>query len=114
MNGNTLYKYRSLYKEDGSLNKFTWKLLFNGEIYLSDFESLNDPCEGQIIPRYRDITKEKILKIHPWMDTMPYFNDIDWKSEEVVTRIQDILTPSWRKYQDIKYIQLSQNRRGLK
>lgn len=94
MNGNTLYKYRSLYKEDGSLNKFTWKLLFNGEIYLSDFESLNDPCEGQIIPRYRDITKEKILKIHPWMDTMPYFNDIDWKSEEVVTRIQDILTPS--------------------
>ena len=71
MNGNPLYKYRSLYKEDGSLNKFTWKLLFNGEIYLSDFESLNDPCEGQIIPRYRDITKEKILKIHPWMDTMP-------------------------------------------
>ena len=94
MNGNTLYKYRSLYKEDGSLNKFTWKLLFNGEIYLSDFESLNDPCEGQIIPRYRDITKEKILKIHPWLATMPYFNDIDWKSEEVVTRIQDILTPS--------------------
>ena len=66
-----LYKYRVLCDNDGSLNEFTEKLLFNGQIYLSDFESLNDPFEGQIVPRYKGITKEKVMNLYPFLKDFP-------------------------------------------
>ena len=65
MSGDILYKYRVLYGKNSSLNEFTKRLLFDGQIYLSAFESLNDPFEGQIVPQYKGITKEKVLNLYP-------------------------------------------------
>lgn len=50
MNGDILYKYRVLYEKDGSLNEFTKKLLFSGQIYLSDFESLRFLLKDKLSP----------------------------------------------------------------
>lgn len=88
-----LYKYRVLCDNDGSLNEFTEKLLFNGQIYLSDFESLNDPFEGQIVPRYKGITKEKVMNLYPFLKDSTDFNDVDWESESVQSYILDKFTP---------------------
>lgn len=93
MNDDILYKYRVLCEKDGSLNEFTEKLLFNGQIYLSDFESLNDPFEGRIVPKYKNITKEKVLKLYPWLIETPDFHNIDWQSEEVESKILSYLAP---------------------
>lgn len=93
MSGDILYKYRVLCGKDGSLNEFTKKLLFSGQIYLSDFESLNDPFEGQIVPQYKGITKEKVLNLYPCLKDMPDFDDIDWQSDSVISYIREIFTP---------------------
>lgn len=93
MSGDILYKYRVLYGKNGSLNEFTKRLLFDGQIYLSAFESLNDPFEGQIVPQYKGITKEKVLNLYPCLKDMPDFNDIDWQSESVTSYIREFFTP---------------------
>ena len=96
MNGDILYKYRVLYEKDGSLNEFTKKLLFSGQIYLSDFESLNDPFEGQIVPQYKGITREKVLNLYPDLKEISGFNDIDWQSESVKSYILEKFTPTMK------------------